>query len=1162
MLFFFSREMLITLTIKGRVIIKGLPHPVVGNRTLHHSHVHHSTRRLPCLATVVFVGLLVNLCAASLAGEGMSGEELFERRIRPMLVEHCSKCHGADVSHPKGDLQFDSRQSLLAGGERGPAIVSGDAENSLLLQAVRHDPRVDIKMPRGGSRLNEQEINDLALWINQGAVWPETAPAVVRGADGDEARQWALQAISDPPVPEVEDRGWSRNAIDRFIFSRLQAEQLSPAPPADRRTLIRRATFDLIGLPPTPAEVEDFLDDSLPGAFARVIDRLLSSPHYGERWARHWLDLVGYAETDGHEFDQDKPDAFRYRDYVIESLNIDLPYDVFLREHLAGDLLLPQRLNLDGSQLATMVATDFYWMGDVQNVPVDEALAVSNEVERQIDVIGKAFLGLTLACARCHDHKFDPISTEEYYGLAGFIYSSRRVLRSIDAPRRETEIEQCIAELRRARRQLSLKERPAIAAARREALRETAEYLMAATPLLQNGKLPESEAMDRVASDRGLNVDALARWCALLSEADANRDPIFYPWMRLAAQSPSRLARRATALGKGMATAPRQVIGEMPGQDVFEDFEGSSSGNWAPLGHAFQSGPSSHAPLNLRGVEGFGYASSGDLSDVLTGRLLSDPFVIPKPYINFLIAGGDFPDRTCLNVMIFGQRLPQLTATGDGTGRMRLVSLESRNLIGREARFELVDEVRDQGGWIAVDRIFFSDDKPEMPAPAPNSVVAEFLQRPGLRNAEDLAARYEEALVGVLDKWYRRLEQEPQLQRLESEGEEQLRRFALGPDNPLAIHDVVEDVHGGDVRETLSELRQRIARLERTCPPSATAMIATDGQSQDVRVQIAGQPNNLGDSAPRGVPSCLGFQGPSEPLQGSGRAYLADCIASAANPLTARVMVNRLWKQHFGRGLVATPDNFGAQGELPSHPDLLDFLATRFIQSSWSLKAMHRLMMLSATYQQGNQASNEASQQDPDNRLLHHMRPRRLEAECVRDAMLWVADDLNSRMYGPSEKLYLTPYMEGRSLPKVSGPLDGDRRRSIYLQLRRNNLPPILTSFDLPKPESTTGRRATSVLPTQALVMLNNEFVHQQAVAWGASLENLPNDQTIRLRHIYERAFARDPDEDEQQWAVEFVAKQKKRYLQLNNPADEARRLAWADLCHVMFNVAEFMYVR
>jgi len=273
-------------------------------------------------------------------------------------------------------------------------------------------------------------------------------------------------------------------------------------------------------------------------------------------------------------------------------------------------------------------------------------------------------------------------------------------------------------------------------------------------------------------------------------------------------------------------------------------------------------------------------------------------------------------------------------------------------------------------------------------------------------------------------------------------------------------------------------------------------------------------------------------------------------------------MVNRLWKHHFGRGLVATPDNFGLQGEMPSHPELLDFLATRFIQSGWSLKAMHRLMVLSATYQQDNQISDDALRQDPDNRWLHHITPRRLEAECVRDAMLCVADNLNSEMNGPSVKLYITPYMEGRSLPEVSGSLDGDRRRSVYLELRRNHLPSILTSFDFPKPESTIGRRPTSDLPTQALVMLNNEFVHQQSVAWAASLEDLPVDPTIRIRHIYEQAFTREPDDQEQQWAAEFVAAQQRRYENISDTAETARALAWADLCHVMFNVAEFMYVR
>ncbi len=1109
------------------------------------------------LATAALIAVAATVCAAPPAVEELPGSEFFERRIRPLLIDRCGRCHGADVSDPKGALRFRSRQSLLDGGDRGPAIVPGDAEHSLLLLAVRHDPQVDLKMPKGRGRLSTQEIDDLARWIDLGAPWPETSSVEASASDDDAPTPWAFAPISNPPVPDVEDRGWGHNEIDRFVLARLQDEHLSPAPVADRRTLIRRVTFDLIGLPPTPEEVADFVADSSPEAFAKLVDRLLSSPRYGERWARHWLDLMGYAETDGNEYDPDKPDAFRYRDYVIESFNIDLPYNVFLREHLAGDLLGEPRLNLDGSQWATPVATEFYWLGAVQNVPVDEAMAVANQVERQIDVIGKAFLGLTLACARCHDHKFDPISTEEYYGLAGFIYSSRRVHRSIDAPSREAEIEQRVAEIREARRKWSEFTEPAVVASQRKALGKTAEYLVAAAPLILSGKSPEAKAIERAARDQGLDPQVLARWCTLLSKADANRDPIFYPWARLADQTPSRLARRAAALSESMTNAPRQVVGEMPGQDMHEDFERDTYESWTPLGHAFQGGPAQDVPLDVRGVQGSGYATSGRTSDVLTGRLLSDPFVIPKQYINFLITGGDFPHRTCLNVIVFGQRLPELTATGDGTGRMRLVSFEVRNLIGREARFELVDDVRDEGGWIAVDRIFFSDDKPQMLAPEPNSAVAEFLKQPGLRNAADLAQRYEDVLVDVLDTWQQRIEQEPHLRHLDSEGEEQLRRFALGPDNPLSTHGRMKDAS----TEAL-DVMQQIRQLEGEFPASATAMIATDGQAQDVHVHLSGQANNLGDIAARQVPSCLGFGAPPETLEGSGRIYLAERIASADNPLTARVMVNRLWGHHFGRGLVSTPDNFGAQGEMPSHPELLDYLATRFIESGWSVKAMHRLMVLSSTYQQDNQESEETRKKDPDNRLLHCMTPRRLEAECVRDATLYVAKNLNSQLYGPSVKLYITPYMEGRSLPESSGPLDGDRRRSIYLELRRNHLPDMLTSFGLPKPESTTGRRTRSDLPTQALVMLNNEFVHQQAVAWAASLEDLPDDQAIRIRHIYEQAFARQPDDNEQRWATEFVTAQQKRYRALDEPDVVATGLAWSDLCHVMFNLAEFMYVR
>ncbi len=1048
----------------------------------------------------------------------------------------------------------------MGGGQRGPAIVPGDAEHSLLLQAVRHDPGIDLNMPKGRDRLSDQAIDDLTDWINLGAPWPADALLSDSVLHEVASGQWAFEPVRDQPVPEVDHRGWAQTPIDCFIFDRLQAEGLTPAAKADRRTLIRRATFDLTGLPPTPAEVEDFLSDPEPGAFARVIDRLLSSSRYGERWARHWLDLVGYAETDGNEYDPDKPEVFRYRDYLIEAFNIDLRYDTFLREHIAGDLIVPPRLNLDGSQLASPVATTFYWLGDVQNVPVDEALAVANQVERQIDVIGKAFLGLTLACARCHDHKFDPISTEEYYGLAGFIYSSKRVHRSINSPARNQGIADRLDELTKLRQEIDTRSRAVAFEKRRTSLSKTAEYMLAASDLIRKGNASNEAQIVRVARQQGLHAEQLRRWCDLYSNIEGKADPIFYPWTRLIDQPPEHFARRAATLGNTMASAQVQDLGSISGQQLFEDFEDDDFSNWFTIGPAFRDGLPRRIPLDLQGVMGDGFVSSGETSDALTGRLLSDPFVIPKQYINFLIAGGDFPDRACLNVMLFGQRIPELTATGEGTGEMRLVTFEVRNIIGRDARIELVDEVTEEGGWISVDQIFFSDEKPKLPQPLPNAVVTEFLQDPELQDLAGLAQRYEDALLNAVHLWGEELEKDPNIRRLADAGQEELRRFALGPGYPGVSSS--EDDPQSDALLKLTELRRRLEALEDSFPRTATALIAADDKPLNIPVQYAGQPGNLGDVVPRGAPSCFGPSSSFDALQGSGRVQLADSIASADNPFAARVVVNRLWNYHFGRGLVSTPDNFGQQGELPSHPELLDYLAMRFIDSGWSIKEMHRLMMLSATYRQDNRRSTEAEQFDPNNRLLHHMPPRRLEAECVRDAVLYIADNLNQEMYGPSVQLHLTPYMEGRSLPKESGPLDGDCRRSVYLELRRNHLPPLLTSFGFPKPDATKGLRSNSASPTQALVMLNNEFVHQQAAAWASHVEAMPGDRLFRIRHIYEKALCREPDQQEINWADAFLAAQVQQYENQGNSADTSQRLAWADLCHIMFNLAEFMYVR
>jgi hypothetical protein len=843
--------------------------------------------------------------------------EFFEKKIRPVLAEKCYGCHGPESKPPQGGLRLDTREGLRKGGDSGPAITPGDPANSLLIEAISYK-NPDFKMPPGG-KLSDQRIADFTEWVKLGAPDPReasAAPPARKGIDFAAARKfWSFQPLKQSP-PD--------SSIDKFLRAKLEENHLESAPPADKRTLIRRVTFDLTGLPPTPGEVADFLADHSPAAFSKVVDRLLASPHYGEHWARHWLDLVRYAETNGHEFDNDKIDAWRYRDYAIRAFNQDVPYNQFVKEHIAGDLLPEKRLSLDRAYWESPLGTSFYWFGEVLNSATDSVKSRADEVDNQIDVLSKTFLGLTVACARCHDHKFDPIPTADYYSLAGILHSTALHETVIDSPDRELQI---------------------------------------------------------------------------------------------------------ASLRSGVA--PRT------GDIVFDDFQKPGYDGWRITGQAFGSAPAG------------GAASSFGGSDRLMGSLTSKPFVMPKLFVHVRMAGSKCDPRLKeraplrFTVVTNGFKSEQLIPDGSDSQRWRTMRMTKE--IGRSCYFEIVD--RSPEGHIAVSKIVFSDsEKPPEPAQA--------------------------------------------------------------------------------------------------IPESTFATIAADEDPHDVRIHIRGNHLNLGDPAPRRFLQVIAG-GDQPPIRnGSGRLQIAEKIASAGNPLTARVIVNRIWKYHFGYGLVRTTDNFGKTGDPPTHPELLDYLARRFIEGGWSVKAMHRLILSSAAYQMSSRADPAAAKADPENKLLQHFPVRRLEAEAIRDSILTVAGTLDEQMLGPSVPPYISKFQEGRGQPE-SGPLDGARRRSIYIQVRRNFLTPMFLAFDYPLPISTIGRRSISTVPSQALILMNDEFMELESREWARKLASQESDSRRRVTRMYETAFARPPEDWECADAIEFVKTQ-----------------SWADLAHVLMNSAEFIYVR
>jgi cytochrome c553 len=718
-------------------------------------------------------------CLLCLATPNVSGQqkqltpaqvEFFEKSVRPVLAANCFECHGAEKH--KGGLRLDSRPMMMEGGDTGPAIMPGNAKASLLIQAIHY--KDSPKMPPKG-KMSDADIAILTEWIQQGALWPETTASIRPSAgkafkiSADDRAFWSFQPLARPTVPAVTNAKWTRNAIDHFILAELEAHNLQPAAPADKRTLIRRATFDLIGLPPTPEEVDAFLSDDSPDAFARVVDRLLASPHYGERWARHWLDVARYGEDQAHTFQARKyPQGFRYRDWLVQAFNDDLPYDRFLIEQLAADLLPGT------DRVSQLPALGFFALGPVYYGDPKKL----DQIDDRIDTVSRGLLGLTVACARCHDHKYDPISTRDYYALAGVIASTDYV-------------------------ELSLE----------------------------------------------------------------------------------------------------------PGKE--------------------------------------------------------------------------------------GQPVP-----------------------------------------------------------------------PPAKDKKD--AKKETPKVPFI--------------------------HALKDVKPVTM-----------------------------------------------KVHIRGNPKTLGDEVPRRFLEILGGSDAHSFQQGSGRLELAQVIASRDNPLTARVMVNRIWQHHFGKGLVRTPSNFGALGERPTHPALLDYLAGRFIASGWSMKALHREIMLSAAYQMSTQTDARCFEADPDNRWLWRMNRQRLDVEAWRDAMLAVAGTLDRKLGGPSLDLNAAE----------------NQRRTLYGSVSRHELNGLLRLFDFPDPNITSEKRTVTTVPLQQLFVLNSEFMVRNAKALAARLTAQPGQSDAeRIRTAFLVVFSREVTDRELQLGLHFLSAPN-----ATTGGAKTTLSRWEQYAQVLLMTNEFMFV-
>ena len=848
-------------------------------------------------------------------------DEFFETRVRPVLAKNCYACH---TDSQMGGLRLDSGDAVRKGGQSGPPISPGKPDESLLIQAIRqtHDR---LKMPPGG-KLKDEEIAAITEWVKSGAVWPAGAAPETKSSAPDyvikpEQRAfWAFQPVRKPAVPAA-------HAIDHLIQARLDAQGLKAARPADRRILIRRATLDLTGLPPTPEEVDAFRADRAPDAFAKVVDRLLASPRYGERWGRYWLDVARYSDDKLNSTEDDPyPNAFRYRDWVIQAFNHDMPYNLFVKAQIAGDLLKSD------DPLQYQPGLGFY------------ALSPEMQDER-VDATTRGFLGLTVACAQCHDHKFDPIPQKDYYGLQGIFASSevnqvplasKDVVETWDAQKKaldkaQAKLKDFLAE--------QTDQLGAILAS------QTARFLLASRQLAPADNL-DAETLERFAQFLGTpkkDYPYLNRWFDLVARGAAPAE---------------------------FEAAARQFQAKV--EEINEEKHTVDEKNKIKLG------------LN---------PSRNDMSQ-------ADLFSLPIEQYNFW-----------------------------------------RDLFS-ESRKDAGGAVKSREGVL-----YYSGNK-----------IDRFLS----------------------GEWKRRLD----------------------------------------------ALRQDVADLQKTLPPQYPFLqtIKDRQDPHDIRVAIRGDASNRGDVAPRHMPSILYAGAPAHFTNGSGRLELAEGIADPANPLTARVMVNRIWQHHFGRGIVETPSNFGNNGARPSNPELLDYLAARLVENQWSLKSIHREIMLSAAYARSSENLPDNQAVDPDNRLFWRANWQRMDAETLRDSLLFVAGNLDFEAGGPP-----APFNEK------------NQRRTVYSFVSRRKLDPMLALFDFPNPNNTSEQRVVTNVPLQRLYMMNSTFVETQAAALA---RRLAGDDAGRLRQVYRMLYGRAPSVEEERLGLAF--------LQKSN---------WNEYARVLLNSNEFEWV-
>ena len=961
-----------------------------------------SPRQTLRILLLVALPWLIGNSAPLLAEEGHT---FFETKIRPILVDHCSTCHGEKLQ--MASLNLTTVEGLFKGAVSGPVVVKGDPENSRIIQVVSYLDK--IKMPPTG-KLKEEEIEALKAWVKMGTPWPDAKATATASPTSNEkytrqpGRHWAFQPIQDYAVPKVKDQSWIRTPIDSFILAKLEEQGLQPPLPADKLTLLRRAKWDLHGLPPTRNEIEEFLSDDSPAAFSRLLDRLLASPRYGERWGRHWLDVARYADSTGLDEDDPYYHGWRYRDYVIDSFNKDLPFDQFIKEQLAGDILAAEKGGVHESQI---VATGFLALGPKPIAQQDKVKMVYDVVDEQIDTTSKAFLGLTISCARCHDHKFDPISTEDYYSLAA-IFACIRNYEDLKPVSAKTYV----------------------------------------VPLVSK------EVYDRY-RDHQKKVEAKEKEISEVINAEKER--------RAAALRPH--------LAEYMLTS------------------------WQ-----YENRPSSMANLTVQQ-----FASEMKLQPDVLDRWVR--YLNPEQFRPHLKAWHQAIQEA-------KARQPAFTGSDPTTAASKVPSVpEALSVLAKTYQDEIERISRE---WESVLRDWKqreeSADKAGMPRP--EKPVFNKVEHPFYTDVF-----LDDALFGLPEKDGEGLFLETSKARLAALRDEEKALKSAGPPEP----------------------------------PLADAV--AEGEIVEQAVFVRGSPHNPGAKVAKRFPAILAGDQQSPITQGSGRKELAAWLTQDDHPLTSRVTVNRIWQWHFGEGLVRTPNNFGTTGEKPTHPELLDYLAKQFVRSGWSVKAMHRLIMLSSTYQMSGRISAKTWTEDPSNRLWSRFNRRRLTVEEMRDGLLSVSGSLDLTMGGVISELAASRSYAERNKSRVDP--EKSCRRTVYLPLNRNKLPTLLSLFDFVDSTTSTGKRTQTNVAPQGLFIMNSQFVDKQAHALTRHLLDNNDADVDRAKRAYLLLLTREPTPEELEQGLRYIANYP---VERTTPLD-AKTTAWQGFCRVLIASNEFHYL-